>query len=505
MKKFNNRGVSLIEILIAVVIFVICITPIINQLATGIRIGQKADDQQAATDYGRSLAESLKQIDIANAIDLEKGTYNQADLAELFQLEEDSMDVTCTFSSVKADGSTGVFIPNGSYVISTGVKDPGYELINVGTGVGYTSVTAMYQELKLKNKTAADDAQEALVRQYTIKGESTKVDYRKYDIVINLDTKPYAINSLVKADYVDPNAINLGNLSSLDTKKTAVITAASNYDSIASASFFNSALSALENSGSEADKELAVQIKNGVKTIESRATKSIQLILDPISGDPNGYMYKVTCKTIYDNPGLVSYEVNLEDTRLEYTAFEQRFETFPEIYLMYNQFLYLSAYGDDTITIENNVDDREAKIYVIRTAATNDSVKDIADVGSGKLLPDANYGRDIIDAGEFLYMTKFELKNSLSAYPVKIFTNIDLERDDGGTPVSNISSSLESPGNRACKMSINVAAAQLKNVVRPLDEDERYSEAGRVYNILIELTNKDKDTVTTFDTSKGDY
>ena len=505
MKKFNNRGVSLIEILIAVVIFVICITPIINQLATGIRIGQKADDQQAATDYGRSLAESLKQIDIANAIDLEKGTYNRKDLAELFQLEEDSMDVTCTFSSVKADGSAGVFIPNGSYVISTGVKDPGYELINVGTGHGYASVTAMYQELKLKNKTAADDAQEALVRQYTIKGESTKVDYRKYDIVINLDTKPYAINSLVKADYVDPNAINLGNLSSLDTKKTAVITATSNYDSVASASFFNSALSALENSESEEDRALAVQIKNGVKTIESSATKSIQLILDPVSGDPNGYMYKVTCKTIYNNPGLTSYGVASENTTLEYTAFEQRFQTFPEIYLMYNQFLYLSKYGDDIITIENNVDDREAKVYVVRTAETNVAVKDIIDADEGTLLPPSENKRDIIDAGNFKYMTKFELKNSLTAYPVKIFTNIDLERDNGGVKVSNISSSSENPDDRSCKMSINVAEAQLKDVVHPLDEDERYSEAGRVYNIFIELTNKNKNTVTTFDTSKGDY
>lgn len=64
MKRTNNKGVSLIEILIAVVIFTLCITPIVNQLMVGMRISQKADDQQAATDYAKSVAETMKQMQL---------------------------------------------------------------------------------------------------------------------------------------------------------------------------------------------------------------------------------------------------------------------------------------------------------------------------------------------------------------------------------------------------------------------------------------------------------
>lgn len=66
MKNAKNHGVSFIEILIAVVIFTICIIPITNQLMSGIRIGQKADNQQAATDYATSVAETMKQLELRN-------------------------------------------------------------------------------------------------------------------------------------------------------------------------------------------------------------------------------------------------------------------------------------------------------------------------------------------------------------------------------------------------------------------------------------------------------
>ena len=42
-------------------------------------------------------------------------------------------------------------------------------------------------------------------------------------------------------------------------------------------------------------------------------------------------------------------------------------------------------------------------------------------------------------------------------------------------------------------------------IVRSLSEDERYSAQGRMYEIVVKLTNKDTGVETTFDTSKGDY
>lgn len=509
MKKLNNRGVSLIEILIAVVIFVVCITPIINQLATGIRVGQRADDQQAATDYGKSLAESLKQVDMASVIDLERGLYDKTTLADMLQIDKDSMNVACSFYSVQADGSDGSVVPSGSYVIQDSISSPTtLETFDIGTGSAFNSVTAMYQAINAHNASSSA-VQEALVREYYITGTAT-LDYREYDVAIKLDTRPYALSSLTKAGYSDPNAVNLGNLSSLDANTTAVITAISNYDSVASASFFNAALSAMENSSDEGLQNQAVQIKNGNRTFTNSAEKSIYISIDPLTGDTNGNNYKVTCRAIYESPDLTSnYGVAADDTVLDYTVYEQKFKNLPDVYLMYNQFLYASSYGDDIITIENNAENKEAKVYVIRTAETNDGVSSIVDISTGSssnsLLPSSSYGRDVKNGSNYIYMTKFVLKNDKGTYPVKIYTNMDVTVNDGTTDVSNVSSSLANPNDRTCKMSVNVSAAEVGSIVLPLDEDERYSETGRVYDIQISLTNTKTDIVTTYESSKGDY
>ncbi len=494
MKRLNNRGVSLIEILIAVVIFVMCITPIINQLASGIRIGQRADDQQAATDYGKSVAESVKQMDLTDLTDI-SDTATQEKIASEFGLDTtQTYAVTCSFYSVDKDGNKGGVIPEGS---------------TVGTG-GYLSVTAMYQTLNLYNKTVTDDAQQALVRQYTITG-TADIDYRTYDVEIVLDTEPYAIASLNSSDYVDPNAVNLGNLSSLNSKTTAVITNVSSYDSVASASYYNMVLAALQASDSEADQNLAIQIKEGNRTISEMATKQIVLTVDPI-GSGADTTYRVTCDIIYNNQEIVTeYGLTASETTLDYVAYTQEFDDMPDVYLMYNQFLYLSSYGTDTIQIVNNTTN-EAKIYVVRTAESDAGVSDIVDLSASgdSLLPAANNSRDVVDtSGNYVYFTHFAIKNNLTTYPVSIYTNIDTT-DNVSSSVATWSGSTASVTSydTKCKMSVNSTSPE--SVVLSLSEDERYSESGRAYNILITLTRLNSDGtetnyVTTFDTSKGDY
>lgn len=493
MKRLNNRGVSLIEILIAVVIFALCVTPIIAQLASSIRIGQKADDQQAATDYGRSVAETMKQMEL---MDIYSTTaLNQ--LAANLGMESSSLSVSNSFYSIKADGSQGTIIPAGSYL--TGSATP-------GTGTPYASVTTMYQTLNTANASLSEDQKEALVREYNFTGEAT-IDHRTYDVDIQLDTSPYAMASLVPSTgYKDPNAVNLGNLSSLDSKTTALITRASNSDVTAAVSYFNAVISALENSGNEGDAETAVQLKNGSRKLPNTATKVTSIVIEEIpGGDANGNHYQVTCELIYSNPALSDYGVAAADTEIKYTLLEQRFEKMPEVYLMYNQFLYNMNYADDTIQIDNRTGEK-AKVYIIRTAATDAAISNDNGGASTNLIPTGTaYNRDDRNGSNYLYMTQFKLVKDIDDHPVAIYTNIPVTVTEGATTSPNVSSSTDAPGNRTCKMSINVPQTQLSSVVYPLDQDERYSEQGRVYNIVITLTNQKTGNVTTFDTSKGDY
>lgn len=481
MKK-DNKGVSLIEILIAVVIFAICVTPIINQLTVGLRINKKAEDQQAATDYAKSIAETVKQMEL-------QSVYSDDDLDELaLSLDMDSISGSGSFYSVTADGSAGTVIPSGSNLVSSG-----------GT---YSSVTAMYQQINAANKVSGATP-EGLVRQYVITGTAT-IDDRDYDVEINMDTLPYVLSALNSTTQSDLNAVNVGNLSSLDASTTAIITNASNYDAPVSVSFFNAVISALESTGDPDDEAFAIQLKNGNQVIRGRATKTITITIDEVTSDPNGYKYQVTSKLIYSNPDLITnYGVAADAATIEYEVHNQLYKTLPDIYFMYNQFLYNKVYGDDVIKIDNNVAGVSPKVYIVRTAEDSTGISGVLDPDTGdSLLPDSlvptgtTQHRDAVSAGKYVYTTRFVVEDQ----PVEIYTNIPLTQQNAlGADIANINQGDGS--NRTTKMSINVDTSCVKS----LDEDERYAEQGRIYNIVITLTNTETGIVTTFDTSKGDY
>lgn len=504
MKRLNNRGVSLIEILIAVVIFALCVTPIIAQLASSIRIGQRADDQQAATDYGRSVAETLKQTDLDALFYTVAG---REQFADSLAIDSDSMSVAGGYYSIKATGDQGIIIPSGSYII--GKINPGATPI----GTGYASVTAMYQALNRGNETLDSSMQEALVRQFEINGTAS-IDHRDYDVKIELDTEPYAKASLdTTRNYVDPNAVNLGNLSSLDASTSAVIPGLSNYDTTAASAYMSAIISALENSGDETQEAIAVQIKNGNRAITNSVTKTIMVQINKLAeADFNGNQYQVICQVQYESPTIQSqYGVSAADTTMNYVALQQYYKQLPEVYLMYNQFLYYNEYQDDQIQVTNNTGE-QAKVYVIRTATDDRAVSGAGLDEDGNPLPPSsliptgtNYDRDDKNGSNYLYMTHFNITEDISANPVAIYTNMPLTVTEGGVTTDNINSSVTQPGNRTCKMSVNVPQASIDSVVLPLDQDERYSEQGRTYNIKITLTNQRTGNVTTFDTSKGDY
>lgn len=513
MKRLNNKGVSLIEILIAVVVFTICVTPLIYQLTTGIRIGQKADDQQAATDYAKSVAETIKQMPL-------ESVYTDAALDELEKELKINGDITAssTFHSVKYDSVNdvavqGEAIASNSYLVSG--------TIPASPGTAYNSVSAM--QLALNNHNVANatnpDKQEALVRNYVFKGQAT-VDYRDYDVEIELSTEPYALNSLRPSGTVDPNNQNLYNLSSLDATTTAVITNMSNYDATATGSYFNMIVSALEMSG---DVQTAEQLKASGQTNTNydnpTKTTTIQIEQLDLIGESNAdYNYRVTCFIEYDNPGITgAYNVNSADASIRYVAYEQMFKNYPDIYLMYNQFMYNKVYNDDKIQIVNKTD-QSAKLFVIWTADDDVVIQksfDAANSSGGPItgnpiVPDAEITGTVAESrdtknldGTYLATTNFVIDVDHSLSPIQVFTNMNLKKDAGDTTNTNVTSTLS---DRTCKISItSTDSSDVTGNILDLSEDERYSESGRIYDIKITLTNKDTGLVTTFDTSKGDY
>lgn len=524
MKKSNNRGVSLIEILIAVVVFVICITPIINQLVNGIRLGQKADDQQAATDLGKSISEAVRQMDLNTIIDYPTCHVDKAALASILNYSgnKDNIDVTYSFYSIGSDclkdegghkvidlnvvkarsGTVGV--PYGSYIKEI---DSSNKNMTHGAGSQYNSVTAMQQAVDLYNKTHTADEKQVLVRELTVKWTDT-VDYRNYDVSVVLNTAPFAIASLTNTSYVDPNSVNIGNLSNLDSRTTAVITSASSYDTIAASSYFASVLNALERQGNDRATLLREGQVNAYNDFTSQTPQketiiTIKNINTDGSEDSNGNRYTVKCDVRYTNNTLrgVNYG-NLDDSEviLEYPAYEQDFALLPDIYLMYNQLYYFNTFGDDDIIIDNQlISGQEAKVYIVRTAETDPDGNPLVGIGT--------FGRDQKDGAIYKYRTIFHFTQNVTNNPVRIYTNIPL------TDGSNSNVSKYSDNNLQTKIAVDCTpAGSYDKIVYRMDEDDRYSEAGRVYDVEIELqrwksgsgSTKNVTNITTYSTSKGD-
>lgn len=64
MKKVNNKGLTLIELLVSVVIFAMLIVPVMNQLMQSLEMEQKSKRKQYETEYIESVMEYFKNTDL---------------------------------------------------------------------------------------------------------------------------------------------------------------------------------------------------------------------------------------------------------------------------------------------------------------------------------------------------------------------------------------------------------------------------------------------------------
>lgn len=524
MKKTDNKGISFIEILIAVVIFTIAVIPIGNQLIVSMRIGQKADDQQAATDYAKSVVETMKQMELQNK-------YSTEDLEKL----------ASDLQIVNQDGSAGTLTTTRQF----GAIDKDGNSID-GLVNDTMTIDQMYHNIDLYNK--SNTSQVALTRNYTFSGTTT-VDYRTYDVEITMDSSQYAKSELNStSSYEDPNNVNLGNLSSLDAKTTALISNVSNYDATVADAVETSIITSLENSELVDAQQLAEKLKNGTSNINNiftGMTKKIKVTVTDSGLASTTNKYKVTCYLEYDlsvtNPVVGGKTIQLfssSDLHKQYIAYEQEFEELPAIYLMYNQFMFHGDFGDDLIVVQNNItgDMKTVKLYVVRTNTTDEKISGITPPsGTVPSVPDddteentsgTSYNR-LVPAGDrdkiiggYAYSTSFVIGSNENAIltsdqwsnaPVEIYTNILLGTEDSeGRKTLDITGSLPPVGDVTTPTKLTVNLTDPTVAVKPLYEDERYSEQGRIYDIRVKLTRLDSDgnetsDVTIIDTSKGDY
>lgn len=448
MKKVNDKGFSFVEIMIALVIFTILLIPIISQLMTSMRVSREAKQKQYATDYSESVIEYFKQREM-------KETFTATDVATIqngIALQEAPSVVTSRYA-----------------INSSGAED---------------TAIKTYEDLAAYNKSCAVGNEKALVNAYTFSGKTKLSDGNLYDVSVKLTTEPFAKASF--AGNTDQNAVNLGNLSNLDSNREAVITNASNFDTPASNSFYNEKISAMERDPALVSR--AEQIRNGqLSFIKDTVVKNTTIKIEKlVSGSKK--TYTVSCILDYTDSDATFNVLTTDKKKLSYVAYQQTFtDKIPNIYLMYNQCLYNGKYTTDDITFVNTTGEK-AKYYIVRTAETNANIKDTLNTGDQSLVAGSStgYGRDAKNAsGAYLARTIFHVSN-LTSNPIEVYTNMDISSMNGTNDKIQL-----------------VFSGASGNVLKSLANDERYASVGRIYDVTVTLTNTATGKKTVMNSSKG--
>lgn len=363
MVRKVNKGVSMVEVLIALAIFMIMMIPLVSALLSGMKTTTTAKELQYRNEFAQNLLESVKEVSIT--------VLDGAD--------------TSYFEKM---GATGVTI--------THATD---DTTHVKTNLDGTITQCPYEEYEITGKTYLG------------------VERTEYSYVIEMSSEAYAEAQALGS--LNPNNLTSGIVEDLDQTKVALISATlANYDTPAYSALLTKKMSELRKKQEE--NGIAYDPVNDVRLFDTDTGNRIINIA--VKGNAASG-YDVTCTVSYsDNCGETSSETGKTIGEVvgmvEYVPYTRHFEELSNIYLMYNVGVYNGQYTNDYITFDlSDLDDQSViNAFVIETAAnyssdvvsTNDStgenwLKSDADVlyrkASAAYRDGATIGMALLDSG----------------------------------------------------------------------------------------------------------
>ena len=310
MKCKSNIGVTMVEVLIALAIFLILLMPLVSALMTGMRSTSTAKETQERNEYARNLMEHVKEMP-SNVL-----------------LDKD--EVVDYFTNLGATGVTcDVF--SGSHA---------------GTG----------------NK----------FERYEIRGTSKfGIKDDEYSYVIEVSNQDYADVSLLPAGYINPNSLKNGVVEDFDRMDIALISAPfANYDYPA----FDSLITKKLDEYRKRQEKNNVEFNPEAAMNEFKGDKGKRNIEIQVSGDDtNGYTVKCVLGYSDDcsvTSSLSGTPISNMVGTLYYVPYVQKFEKLPNIYLMYNSCVYNGKYADDMIELDISglTNKQDVNLFVVATA-----------------------------------------------------------------------------------------------------------------------------------------
>lgn len=455
MANKNNKGFSLIEIVIAMAVLTLLLTPIIKQFAQTMKVSRMAKEQQYVNE---EAVYTLEEAQVTSEKELVK-KYSDIAAADPDMIFATSTDVRycklvdASGTEISLDDDKGN--PVASNLVEYTVNE--YELKYVEVG----------PENSLYNKITTVDNLATQVRGYKVSGTTDRGVKIKYGLTqdqipagYTLTNEGYALKYDVSGNveavvveetpYVgNPNNTNLGNMQNLDYETVAMINGtASNFDDTAERAMYSDAMDELKKVNYEA-WETHIKHAEGDGPLFSANTSFDREKLTKIyvkeDTELTGEKYFLVKVDVYYNYSFKLAEMtgNPVSGSVSYNIFAQKFYTdkCPDIYFEYQPFITeLTESGatksveyadNDYILLDSYVDD--VKLYIYKPFL------DAENVAAGKTVD------DYVQEDSYFYDSlKYDVTNNVNVNTnvkihiakanthtkdMNIYTNLDVTYD----------------------------------------------------------------------------
>lgn len=363
MQKVNNKGFSMVEILISIAIFAILMMPIVSGIISSMKNTTRAKDLQYRNEFAENVVEYVKQDSLENVL---KGDYFK------------------TIGSYTADPNLPINAQGTFYYDPTvGTYDSSLKkFVNAITQkYGATKVSSVQSTVSSgrgSNKKYYPFENYMITGQVKLGSKDTVYSYK-----MQISNEYYA-NKEKGGSYVNPNNLALGIVEDIDYTQVALINGTiANYDESVSNAFLTKKIEVLK----EKDPTWYDVYKNqqNLNSTLFPDDTAMRVILVKVSGKASTG-YKVTCSLKYHDNCETNATVRseLSNYYIEYMPFEYNYEvdsstgvaTLPSIYLMYNACLYNGQFSkDDFIVLDTTelTDDTPVDFFIVQTAETYSS------------------------------------------------------------------------------------------------------------------------------------
>lgn len=429
MAKNNNKGFSLVEVIVAIAVFAILIVPLTSQLIGAIRTNETSKKKQYAIEKAEEIMEQFKVCDFSKDIRIPDGNSTGDYLFTLSNSEKKSMSLP---NGKTVDYSIDTYKCN----LSLGEEYEKYACEVQVNSLAYAVLSGGYVWDSEKNTFKEDS-----------KGNPVRASEATGDIR-NLDNDQAAIIS--GATYLGQNSGVEGN--SLDNK----------------------AFQYFQDAKLDILKKYDVYYSQYLSGADYFVNDSFNKYTD-IKVEKKAGKYVVSCVVHYEDNtklGIIKSAYAASGTNVYYpdtiygkgVVYEKEYDMLPPIYLLYVPAVYNGAYCPvDNISVDTSglAEGDKAKIYVFETAAEiDDKYKDIIC---------KQFGVD--DVEDLVYKNS---KYTLNQKNVKVRANLA-----GGT-LDNFD------------MFANFKIDQANSDIQVKSTDDDTSDNIYMYDIKVTLTDSDK-------------